>query len=156
RLQVQVHAAIVEREDGRFTFQGATPAGEARLVAIRADAAQRARAQLAQHSVEGTLPTMEVIGRLIDEGRRQPRIGRPDVASDPDGTITFSAPYLDIGSEFTAKADLSTSFDPEQLLSGSGALHAHNLLYLMVKRDLREDVDLTGNGGQQVQRVSLD
>jgi hypothetical protein len=156
RLQVQVHAAVVERENGRVTFQGTTPSGEARLVALRAQAAQQAMARLAPIHLEGTLPSAASIGRVIDELRKEPRLGQLDVSSDPDGTITFSAPYLDIESELTAKADLAASLDPEQLWTGSATVHGHNLLYLLVKRDIRENIDLGASGGPQVQTLNLD
>jgi hypothetical protein len=157
RVQVEVHPAVIERENGRFTFQGTTPAGEAKLAALRTAAAQGARARVnARRSLEGTIPTAALINDLIDDLRQQPTIGFREVLSDPNGTVTFSAVYRDVDSELGAKVDLRAALDPEQFLTGAGTLHEHNLLYALLHRNIQEDVDLTAVGGPEVQNVNLD
>ncbi len=159
RLAVDVRPAIVERENGRFTFVGATPAGEAKLVARREAAAERARALLTRRGdqLEGTIPTNARIIAAIEDLRTQRDITLTDrPAADVDGTIVFPAAYHGSESELSAKADLQASFDPEQFIVGSGTLHAHNILDSLFHRDIREDIDLTATGGPEVQNIALD
>ena len=157
RLQVDVHPAVIERESGRFTFQGVTPVGEARLAALRMAAAEGARARVsARRSLEEYLPTTADIAELIDDLHQETRISVVDVLSTADGTIVVSSVLRDVDSELAARADLRVALDPEQFLTGSGTLHAHNLLYVLLNRNIQEDVDLTAEGGPEVQTLNLD
>ena len=150
--------AVIERENGRFTFQGATAAGEAKLAALRRAAAQRADARLrsASDPLEGTIPTRDRLLEAVAALAQERDIKLIDRRSDPDGTITFEAVFLDVESEISARADLQATLDPERFFTGSATLHEHNLLYVLLRRNVQEDIDLLASGGPQVQELALD
>jgi hypothetical protein len=158
RVNVDVIPAVIERDNGRFTFQGATAAGEARLAALRRAAAEQARARLrtGRDPLEGTIPTRARVLATVEQLRQQTDIRFINLQSGSDGTITFQSAYHDVESELGAKFDLRATLDPEQFLTGTGTLHEHNILYVLLRRNIQEDVDLTASGGPQVQNVSLD
>jgi hypothetical protein len=156
-VDTKVVRGQIPGEQGPVDFRGATEAGEARLARILKEASERAHRFMEANGtvLEGAIPTRTSVLAVVETLQKLPEIREPIDILSAGTTMIFQATYRWIDATIDAKIGLQVGYDPEQLFTGGGKAHAHNLLGTLFHHDILDDLDFDAGGGPEVQRAAL-